>query len=41
MAVLKTSLSSKMSVSNIETLSLAAIAIHAAEGHANPFQKVI
>lgn len=41
MAVLHTALSSKISVSNIETLSLAAIAINAAEGHANPFQVVI
>ncbi|HET9216909.1 MAG TPA: hypothetical protein VFR18_08015 [Terriglobia bacterium] len=41
MAVLHRVLSSKISVSNIETLSLAAIAIHAAEGHANPFRVVI
>jgi hypothetical protein len=41
MAVLHTAVSSKISVSNIEALSLASIAINVAEGHANPFQKAI
>jgi hypothetical protein len=40
-ATVRTALSAKVSVSNTETLSLAAIALNAAEGHANPFQKVI
>jgi hypothetical protein len=40
-ATLHTALSAKVTISNVETLSLAAIAINAAEGHANPFQGVI
>jgi len=40
-ARLRKALSSNRSISNIETLSLAAIAINAAEGNANPFQVVI
>ncbi len=40
-ASLRRALSSNRSISNIETLSLAAIAINAAEGNANPFQVVI
>ena len=38
---LRTVLTSRTPISNIETLSLAAIAINAAEGNANPFQLVI
>jgi len=38
---LRSVLSSQTSISNIETLSLSAIAINAAEGNANPFQLVI
>src|SRR5438093_3662800 len=37
-ADLRTALFRKRSISNVETLSLAAIAINAAEGNANPFQ---
>jgi len=38
---LRRMLSSRTSISNIETLSLAAIAINAAEENVNPFQLVI
>jgi squalene cyclase len=38
---IRTVLSSRTPISNTETLSLAAIAINAAEGNANPFQLVI
>jgi hypothetical protein len=40
-ATLVKALTAKRSISNVETLSLAAIAIRAAEGHTNPFQVLI
>jgi hypothetical protein len=41
MAGLSKALSSTDAISNIETLSLAAIALKAAEGNGNPFEEVI